>query len=279
MSERASRLNQQVDLAFGVLDSANFTTIFTLFLTEVTTRMLQDTARFILFPVSGAMAAIHAILAIRQAKLNGGKNGTLLNAVIESVSALAVITAVVGGFVAASIFATVSPIIFTAIMSAKTLYHFGATCYYLGCAAIEKDKQLKAEYRAAAFGHGVATTAGALATVAVALVMIAAKPLLGILGIVSGAIGMGFALYNLINSPPLPAEPATGQIADKDKALEETNQDRLTNGAKLHQTLGAEKTSINSAANTEQPVVSSLWQKAPQLETANPQTTFSLKHA
>lgn len=269
MNNRASAINQKVGMAVGTVDSLNLISIFILLLTDITRQMFQETARFILLPVSGALAATNAILAIRQAKLDGGKNGTLTNAIIETLSALAVMTAIIGGFVAASIFATVSPIILTCITSAKALFHLVATGYYLVHAVLAEDDKLKANYFAAVRAHAVATTALVLASVAVSLVMIAAKPIMGILGIIAGAIAISYSIYKLVTSPPLPNND-TPQKTEQEKPSEQLDQEPgLSNSAKLQKVLTAEKSDVEVQLHAEQPVITSLWQKSPQLITEN----------
>ena len=255
---RKIMINQKMDLVLGTFDTANLISIFSLFFTEVTRRMLDETARFVLFPVSATFAGIRAILAIRQAKLTNGKNDTLSNAIIETIAAIAIITATIGGFVAATAFAAVSPIIMTVTTAVKGAYHLGLTAYYLAKGYVAEDPILKAENYGAARGHSIATTALALITVAVATVMIAAKPLLGILAIVGGSIGFVYNLYHLMTDPAIPPEaPSASQT--QENSLENSEKQSLTNSAKLHKTFQV-KSEI-TANETEKLVTKPLWQK------------------
>jgi len=228
---RKREINQTADLAVGVVDSLTLSTIFVTFLTEVMQRFLEETGRFIFFPLAAAGALIRAGLAWRQAKLDNGKNGTFARAMVETVAALAISTAVIGGFVAAAIFATVSPIIFTATMAAKSLFHVGSAAYYWGKSAATLDPEKQKGYRNAARAHAVGAVASVLATVAVGLVMIAAKPLMAVFGITAGGIGAAFSFYNLYKS-------------QKRRAVERNTEEKAVSpmsegpsqSARLHQT-------------------------------------------
>ncbi len=189
--------NQTIMLSVGVLDSLTITAIFTMFLSAVMRKALEETWRFVLFPLAACNAVIEASLAWRQARLERGKNGTKEKAVVETIAALGIGTAVVGTFVAASVFALAAPIIFSAIMGFKTLFHLGSAGYYLGKSAATKDPVKKNQYRQVAYANAVGAVALVLASVAVSLVMIALKPIMGILGVVAGAISATSCVYHL----------------------------------------------------------------------------------
>lgn len=192
--------NQRIDLAVGTVDSLAISTIFTMFLTEVMQRFLEESARFVLFPIAAASAVIRAGLAWRQAKLENGKNGSVGRAIVETIAALAVGTAVVGGLVATALFATISPIIFTATMGAKTLFHLGSASYYWGKSAKTHDSEKREQYRNAARTHLIGTVASGLVTFAVGFVMLAAKSMVAVLGISAGVVTAGLSFYNLLKS-------------------------------------------------------------------------------
>jgi cobalamin synthase len=191
--------NQKRSLEVAAIDSANLTAIFALFLKETFLRFLEETGRFFMFPIAAAGSCVQAVLAWRQAYLDKGKTGSVVKASVETAAALAIGTAVVGGFVAASLFAVAAPIIFTATLAAKSVYHAGAAAYYWGKSAGTSDHSKREAYKAMAKSNLVGAVAGSLSTVAVGLVMIAAKPLFAILGVVAGVIGTGYAAYKRWN--------------------------------------------------------------------------------
>ena len=257
---RKLAINQKADLTIGVFDSMNLISIFSLLLTETTTRMLQEMARFALFPVSVAFAGIRAVLAIRQSMLTNGKNGTLANAIVETIAALAIATATIGGFVAATAFSLASPIIMTVATAGKALFHLGATIYYAAKGYLTNDRASKEDAYNAALGHGIATTALSLITVAVALVMIAAKPLWGILAIAAGTIGISYSLYHLATDPAIPpASPKPGYTPIETN--ENSEKPKSTNSAQLQKTFQAKAEPQHTAEPTTTKY--SLWQDEP----------------
>lgn len=268
---RKLALTQKADLTIGVFDSMNLISIFSLLLTEATARLLQEMARFALFPASVAFAGIRAILAIRQSMLTDGKHGTFANAVIETIGAIAIATATIGGFVAATAFSLASPIIMTVATAIKAAFHLGATIYYGAKGYLSKDPALKEENYNAALGHGIATIVLSLITVAVAMVMIAAKPLLGILAIVGGSIGMGYSIYHLVTDPaipPAPPKPGYSPVATS----ENSEKPSPTNSAKLQQQFQP-KAEVTPVATNEKTIVTKpLWQTPLSNPVIQPQT-------
>jgi len=261
---KKSIANHKVDLSVGIVDSLNLTTLFTLFLDEVLTRFLEETARFILFPIAGAAAVIRAGLAWRQARIDY-KNGSIGAEVwVETVAALAISTAIIGGFVATAIFATVAPIIFAVTMAAKSLFNFGAACYYLGKSMVEsEDEDKKQGYRDAAYAYAVGALAGTLATIAVTAVMILAKPLMAVFGIAAGFIGMVFTAYKLIKKPSPAAEYKTIPVVSENEEEKKSSLDQhkklgRTNSADLLRRFPVDR-SISSA-----PVVSTKLTSRPE---------------
>lgn len=130
--------DQRREAAVGVVDSMNLAAIFALFLKDTWNQFLEQTGRFFMFPLAALSAVIRAILAWRQAN---GQNGSTTRAIVETGAAVAITTAVVGGFVAAATFATLSPIIFTATMAAKTVYHAFTAIFYWGKSTVPGPEQ------------------------------------------------------------------------------------------------------------------------------------------
>jgi hypothetical protein len=282
MQTRESAINQRVDLTLGIVDSLTISSIFTLFLKDVFRKMLEETARFILFPLSGAIAVIRAALAIRQASIDKGQNGTVTRAVIEVAAAAAISTAVVGGFVAASIFATIAPLIFTATLAAKTLFHTGSAVYYWGqsvLAAKRNETDNATHYRNVARTHAVGATALTLATVAIAGVMLLGKTILAVVGLVSGAIATASSVHTLFTTriPPnggyagVPTKDDTDRENNENAATppKSTNSNRRNSNAQLHNDLGSSPAADRVDALTETHT-SSLWKKpAPTCNATN----------
>jgi hypothetical protein len=195
MQTRESTINQQVERTFGITDSGVLGVIFNMFENEATKSFLETNAHYWLFPLAALLSLFKAIFSIRQAWLDKGKNGTYHRALVEGVTALAVTVAVVGGLVAASIFTTISPIIFLATLGGKSVYSAGLTLQYLFKAANTDNAEEKQTYRNTAFANFVGTVSLGLAAAAVGLVMIAMKPVFAFLGVIAGVIGVGYSLH------------------------------------------------------------------------------------
>jgi len=241
MQDRKSLNNQKISLTVGIVDSANITALFAMFLKDILKRFLEDTGRYFMFPLTAVGASVQAILAWRQARIEKGKNGTVVRAVVETLGALAITTAVVGGFVATSIFAVAAPIIFTATLAAKTLFHAVSSVYYWGKSAGTKDPEKKLAYRAAAKTNAVATASCLLSTVALGFVMLAAKPIVAILGVASGLISTAFFIYKRCKMPSVgtvkPSKPhVTQPLPPKDDAGVPARPATLSQTARLYGT-------------------------------------------
>lgn len=221
----------------ATVDSIDIAAIFGTFLTDVGHRFLEETGRFFMFPIAAMASAIRAVLAWRQVKIDKGENGTIGRAVVETVGALAVVTAVVGGLAAASFAAVASPIIFVAALAAKTLFHLASSIYYFAKSFKSSNTQQETQhYRAMALSNVIGTVALALATVAVGFVMIMAKPALAILGVIAGTIGTAFGLYKLCTTPTPPANGYT-TLASDEPVTSPGVGDGPSQAVKLHQRL------------------------------------------
>ena len=207
MPPRKKAINEQVDNVVGIVDSLNLSTTFIMMLTEVLERLVDEMAKFVLYPVSIVTGLLKAGLAWRQAYLNKGDNGAVVSAVVQTVSAVAMGIITLGGLVASAIFAAIAPFAFTLILAAKTLFHFGASIYHGVQSLLADTEYERNKHRAAAKEHLIGTVALTLATIAIAAVTIFAKPIVGILGIIAGVIGAAYSLYNVLTTTvpdPLP---------------------------------------------------------------------------
>lgn len=232
------KLNQKLTVGVGMVDSANLITMFVFYLKDAWLVLLQETARFILFPVSASITMVQMILAWRKAKLENSSDAWV-HAGVEIVVGLGLITAMVGSLIAAPIFAAVAPFIFTVLLALKTLYTIGKAFYYSYKAyeagqqaesASEVDKptwiERQKDYQTKAYQHGITAFALVLLTIAVPFVMILLKPIVPILGVIAGALGFIYGAYQLYmgctstdSSSPAPA-PAK-QAEDKKDAFAE----------------------------------------------------------
>lgn len=186
--------DKKIGLTLGAIDSVNMGATFALFLKETLYQFFQQTGRYFMFPFFALTAIIGAILAWRESARAGDKPSTVLNAAVETASAIAITVTVVGSFVAGAIFASIAPLIFAGSIIAKTLYNFGSAIYYGIHAAVATDSEKKTEYSTRAKTHLIVGVAGLLAGAAVVGVMIFAKPLMAVFGIVAGVMGTLFAI-------------------------------------------------------------------------------------
>lgn len=201
MSTIKSVSNQRHDQVIAAADAGVIGTIFAMFTNEAMQHLLEGLGHFILFPIAAILAVYRAVLAIRQAQLDKFKNGTLVKAVVDVVSTVAILTAVIGGLALATTFALASPIIFTAVLGAKSIFHLGAAIYYYGKSKVsEIDNERKARYRASTVGHLKGALVLALSTVAVGLVMLASQPVYAWIGIIAAGIGIGLSIVNAIKA-------------------------------------------------------------------------------
>jgi hypothetical protein len=203
-NEQAQKIanTQKAEAATAAVEMTDVSLIFGFkqYLAEV----LEGLGHTIMFPLAAGASVIRAILKIREAYLakQEQKKGAILRAVVETAAALAITTAVVGTFAAAATFALAAPIIFTATLAAKTLFHLGSALYYGIKASVAKDAASKEAYLKNMKTNLVISVVNALTTVAAGLVLIAHKVSFGVLGIIGGALGAAFAAYKAFTIKP-----------------------------------------------------------------------------
>ena len=187
----------------GFIDSVNLGATYVTFGLPVFDQLALELAKLVLFPIIIAVSIFQAIFAWRQAHIDRGKQRSTINAIIETVSALAISTAIIGTLVASAAFVLATPIIFTAITVGKTLFHTGAAIYYgiqskiytnplKTNAQIEKKKDTCFELSKQ---HAISAVAGAVATVVTVAVFLLGKIALAGIGMGLAIIGVGFAVY------------------------------------------------------------------------------------
>ncbi|VVC75089.1 hypothetical protein AQUSIP_03650 [Aquicella siphonis] len=192
--------NRRWSALVSFFESLDLAAIYALFLKSFLHKFLEETGKYFLFPIAAAASLITAALAWREAYLSGGKTRTLVHAGVETVAAAAITTAVVGSLVATTLFAVATPIIFTTVMAAKTVYHAGAAMYYLGKSVGKSEPEKKAKYRSMAAGNAIAAIAGVVATAAVAGVFLLGKTVVAGVGLAVGLFGAGYAVYRGVSS-------------------------------------------------------------------------------
>lgn len=211
------RKHQLGELTVSAVDALDISFIFTMFAKQTYQLWLESYFKYALFPIAAAANIIKALLAWRGVAIERNeqtgkvKTNLVLRAMVETLVAAAITVAVVGGLAFASIFSSVSPIIFTAALAAKSFYHLLASVYYFGKASAATTLESKKENRNLAVSNAVIGAAVGLTSAAVALVMIVAKPFLAPLGILAGLIGASFAIVKLTNlSGRAPQEGGVG---------------------------------------------------------------------
>lgn len=128
--------------ALGGADSADIGVIFSTFLKETAHQFLEAGAKYFLFPFAALMSIGLSILAWRQAYLDRTKKDhvrpqNVAKATLETFAATVVTAAVIFGLVmgalgAVGIAAIMAPILFTAILGIKTIYHFVTSLVAVG---------------------------------------------------------------------------------------------------------------------------------------------------
>jgi hypothetical protein len=190
-------VNQQADNTVAALESADIGSIFVLSLQDTWALFLESTAKYFLFPVATLTTAIRAIIAWREVALQHGKGITVPAAIVETLAALAIGIAVVGTLVFNTVFAAISPIIFAAVIGAKSLFSLGVSFYFTVKAFSTDNSTLKSDYTKQAVAAGISALSGLLLTVAIVFTMSLAKSAFAVFGIVAGVLGLGLALYKV----------------------------------------------------------------------------------
>ncbi len=201
MNIRQAVVNHRNDQVVAAVDSGVIGTIFSMFTNEGMLNWLDGLGHFILFPLAAGLSFIRLGFAFRQAQLENYNRGIVVKTIVELVSTLAIATAVGGGIagsiLASTVFALASPIIFTAVLGAKALFHLGTAAYFLGKSNVPGiDNARKTRYRRTMVGHLKGAFILALSTVAVGLVMLAAQPIFAWLGLGAAVLGVGISVHN-----------------------------------------------------------------------------------
>lgn len=230
-------ISQKVDSVAIGLDALDIGTVFVLTAEATLQRILEETAKFILFPVAALLNIFRAIISWRDAAANKGKNGTGFNAFVETVAAVGITIAVVGGLAFSYIFAPITPIIFASVMAFKTLANGLASAFYWGKYFASNDAESKRIYKTKGTMYAGAATVTLFAGLAVTSVMILLQSYMSFLGIMAGVIGVGVAIYKWRQSNK-PVQPSATQENQDDYDDEMSNSPKqLSSTALLQPTL------------------------------------------
>lgn len=258
--------NNLWDSIVGFIDAIDLGAIYTMFLKPTLHTFLEETGKYFMFPIAAAASVIKAVLSWRQAYIDRGKTRSVVSAVVETVAALAITTAVVGALVASTVFALATPIIFTATMAGKTLFHAGSAIYFAGKAAGAKVPEKKEKYRTLAKQNAIGAVAGLVATAAVATVFLLGKIALAGIGIAGAVIGgtlaviKGYKSYKAAQAAP--AAPVVEHRQEEEPEWANTQERRPGSPLAIAKGLGASRESLERAA--QRPSIGSV---APQTST------------
>ncbi len=230
---------KQVPNVAGAAESANLSGIFIQLLLDI----LSETAKQIMFPFAAFTSILQAMLTYRQLYLEKGKErGAIFRAVVQTISAIAITVAVVGGLAFAAVFGLAAPIIFTVVLGINTLINFGSACFYYGKYLATKDPE---DYTKAK-NNAIAAFAGLLATVGVGLVLLGGIKVCAVFGIVAGAVGMMHSIVNAYKTyKKSKIEEVENPIRDEKPVNNEENEPLITNDPSmtlLHRTFPPTKT-------------------------------------
>lgn len=227
--QKAMRTTGLIHAGTHMVDAIDLTAIFYMVSTAALKVLFEQITRYFMLPIAVIANIIFAGLAIRQAVINKGDKYFVLKAVTETIGAVAITTAVVGGLITASIAAVAAPAIFAATFGMKTLVNLGSSIYFGVMAARTDDPVQKFEYRKKAIESGVGAVIGTILTTAIVAVMLLAKPAMFILGIIGGSLLTAVAALKgveLLNQKPAAAAAPT---------------EKLSNNAELSRDLGVSK--------------------------------------
>lgn len=253
------------ELTMSGTESADYITIFFLFLKKAWLNSLRATAQLVLLPVIAAMELGQAAVAIYQARINKTPYNRA-NAAITGLSAAAVTSVVVGHLMFARGIVTAG----TAFLSAALPWVLGGALvtrglYHLVLALRCRDEARiysefspeNAKFRYAAKDHLLQATTSIIVGIVstVLLLAVVTNPVaLAIAGIVGGAVGAGYALNKLTKSAPgksLNHDPAQDLANDVDEDDDEDDSKHvLSSTAYIKQSAALEARGPSSAVST-----------------------------
>lgn len=189
--------NQRLNLAAMMIDALDIAVIFAFFLKEHWHEILEKSARNYLFPIAAAATGAQAGFAWRHVYLEGEfKTGSVVKASVDTLVALAVVFAVIGGL-SGLLLPIVPPAIFATTFGLKALFSGGTSVFNFGKSSAALEQNDIDRFKTRAINFGVSTLIGALLTTAIITVMIfklSEFAALGIAGASAGALAGGYHL-------------------------------------------------------------------------------------
>lgn len=196
--ERKRKIAQNYQLRAGasVVENLGLATIYTMFLHPLLKSFLETLGRYILFPVLIVASLTQAILAWRQASLDKWKSRSILHAVVETVTAVTLTSAVIGTLAFAATFTIITPLIFVAVGAGNAIYKGGAAIYNDVKSVRAKTEEAKNKYHARAIQHGIGAVASLIGAAVTASVFLLGKTVIAAVGIALGLFAVGMGIYN-----------------------------------------------------------------------------------
>ena len=134
MSSPIDTIGQASAATASVADATDLGAIFVC--KQMFIHFLETTGHFILFPIAAGIALLQSFLAWRRVYLDGGKDkNKIVNAIVETLVALTITAAVI---IALTMATVIAPIMFTAAVAFKSVYHLGNSLYYLSKALLTR---------------------------------------------------------------------------------------------------------------------------------------------
>lgn len=194
-NKKQLRHNEQLDSLAISIDATDIATIFSLMLRETTRQLFENSLKYILGPIAALMNITRAVLAWLRVPLENKRKSSIFDAIVETVAAIAITTAVVGSLLYSTLFSIIAPAIFTAVVGGKSLIATGKAIYNTYQAYHANDLTDKQKYRHAAIVHTGLALATATIAIGISLSMLAHKIVLASLAIGGGAGVVMLAIY------------------------------------------------------------------------------------
>lgn len=219
--------------------------IYTAYLHPTLKSFMAKIGQYIFFPLLILIKGIGIVFAWRQYYLDRERS-SLANASVETITALALLIAVIGGFITSAISVLATPIVFTAVSALKTIYHAGKTLFYSIATCLEDVPEKKTLFKNEAKASFISTIGNALGTAATLCVFLLGKSTLAAIGIAATVFGVVFSIYYAIKAHR--ASQKKAPLAIQPEESDDTPQNTLT----IHKSLNTHiKKIIPSESNPQ----------------------------
>lgn len=243
--EKQINANHQASAFTLFFEHLDLASIYTMFLHPILHAFLEEIGKYFMFPLAAASNLVLMVLSWREYYLDRQPR-FLVGAAVQTVAAVAITTAVIGALVASAVFALATPIIFTATLGAKAIYHAGAAFYHSYQGVNAKTQSEKTAQYDIAKKQAISAGAGIIATVAVACVFIFAKFAVAGLGIAVSLFVAGYALYTGIKAHRA-SRAASLKNSEEESLLEGGNTLVITKGMSNDNTRAALREATESS--------------------------------